>query len=124
MSSAPTRPREDPLLWSVSGLPFLLLLGFYAFVFRAWMSLGELPDWRSPGPDSLGFDLHQIALIGAFRYGPWLLLGLAALALVLAATAAGRRSIGKPLTLLISGSLLTVFVLRVDPGGFVHWFLA
>lgn len=122
MPPAPEPPREDPLLWSVSGLPFLWIAVFYAFVFRAWMTLGELPGGRGPGPDALGFDLHQLLLVSALRYGPWCLLGLAGMALLLAGTAEGRRSIAGPLALLVTGCLSALLVLRVDPGGFVRWF--
>ncbi|MFA7445187.1 MAG: hypothetical protein WCY89_04520 [Flavobacteriaceae bacterium] len=100
--------------------PIFDLVLFYSFVFRAYLSIGYVPSYNNPDPNSLGFDNHQEMVYFSGNLLPISLLVL--IALVLVSLFKGKNiGISKKHYIVSFVSLLLSFLTLLSP--FFKWFV-
>jgi hypothetical protein len=114
--------RSFPLVTlSLAVFPLLLLIVFFAYVFRARLVLGHWPSYNNPDPKQLGWWIQHSFLQLGFITFP-------AVALLATMFAIAGRFLSRdfPLWTLLAITAFACGILiafaRVDPGGFVAWF--
>ena len=101
-------------------LPYLYILAFYSYVFRAIIKLGKVLGYNEPDPKELGFTIHRKIIFGLFDivvYGLMLLTIALVVNLIFKKLTVRKQHV----MLLIAGVCFIVLHLLCDP--FDKWFM-
>jgi hypothetical protein len=115
-----TKANAAEKLWGMLCLlPTGWIVLFYAFVVRAYLSLGHWPAPYQPDPKDLAFNLHHLAIWLSFP-----VIVASAVVFGIVVVLHGRKYGHNPWRWIMAmGYIVTLLVICTDPGHFLEWFV-
>ena len=106
-----------------AAFPLLVILLFYAYVIRAWLTVGYWPSYSHPESWSMGFTRHYALLRPWFLVFPLALFPLLVAVYDCALWAVLRKFPKRAFIALGISAFITYAWRFTDPGKFIDWFL-